>query len=432
VLGLRAIDRSVDAKHEYFAKSEIAVVLCMFPKQLGTVNAMQGIHVLHVASWLSRLSAGVSRVAIELGKSQLERDHYVRWACLKDTHFEEDIVGNEPDLAGRVTLIGGWGPQRLRWAPLFGARALRQNASSQIIHVHGIWSSPCRSSARAARKGNCPYVVVIHGMLDPWAIGFHSVRKAPFIGQVRRMLDRAACIHAGTMSEVDDIRRFGVRSPIAVIPNGVSLSDYQVACTPFARVGEGDSRKRLLFLSRIHPKKGLMLLIEAWSRVSPQFPNWYLSIGGPDEVGFEKTVQLRVEELGVSSSVEFAGPLYGSVKGDMLNSSEAFILPSLSEGFSLAILEAMACSLPVIITKACHFPEVQTARAGVIAGADIEALEAALKSMLGMSASERREMGAKGKALVERDYTWSRVARQTEVLYEWILRGGAKPDFVSC
>ena len=181
-----------------------------------------------------------------------------------------------------------------------------------------------------------------------------------------RNLSQAACLHALCEAEARSYRDFGLRNPICIIPNGVDVPEVGQKGPEARRQPWEDfvkpGRKRLLFLSRIHPKKGLVNLLRAWKGISPLFNDWCLMVAGPDEVGHEAQLRSLCASLGIDDSVYFIGQAYGEDKRALLAAADAFVLPSFSEGISMAVLEAAGAALPVVLTHQCNFP--QLAKAG--------------------------------------------------------------------
>ena len=296
--------------------------------------------------------------------------------------------------------------------------------ASDGVHIHGIWGEHSAVAAQLAREAGKPYIVAAHGMLEGWALRQKRIKKLLYSLLVERSnLQDATCLHALTRAEVDDYRGFQVANPVAVIPNGV---DVAVGATPdqfFDTWPELKGRRLVLFLSRLHPKKGLDILCQVWSRIRRRFPDCHLVLAGPDFEDTRASTEELVDMLDMRDCVTFTGMLSSTMKSSALAASEFFVLPSRSEGFSMAILEAMAMALPVIVTRPCNFPEVATRNCGSVIEPDARELEAAMISMLNGSAGERRDMGRNGQQLVLERYTWECVGRQVTELYDWILGG---------
>lgn len=314
-------------------------------------------------------------------------------------------------------------------------KLMRQNmASSDVLHTHGLWMYINRVSATTAGALRKPHVITPHGMLEPWALANSAWKKS----LMRRLFEdkslrNAACIHALCRPEARNIRSLGFKTPIAVIPNGIDLQEYEELPQREAFVEKWPHLKHckiILFLARIHPKKGLLHLIEAWSRLAAQFPEWHLVIAGPDEVGHQIVLQQAVESYGLTRQMTFVGMLAGADKLTALSAADLFVLPSFSEGFSVAVLEAMASKLTVLLTPQCNFPEASVAGAGIEVNPDAASTQAGLHRLLALSDEQRKAMGLKGYEIVSQNYTWKRIAKQMIEVYDWCLGGGSPPPFV--
>jgi glycosyltransferase involved in cell wall biosynthesis len=186
--------------------------------------------------------------------------------------------------------------------------------------------------------------------------------------------------------------------------------------------------RRALFLSRIHPKKGLLNLIEAWRQVRPR--GWRLLIAGPDESNHLSSVQEAVRQAGLTATVTFVGPVYGQQKLDLFNSADLFILPTFSENFGIAVPEALASAVPVITTKGAPWGCLETHDCGWWVDIGVPPLARALSEATQCSESELRQMGLRGRQLVSREYSLARIGQQMQAVYQWVLGGGARPNCV--
>jgi poly(glycerol-phosphate) alpha-glucosyltransferase len=233
-------------------------------------------------------------------------------------------------------------------------------------------------------------------------------------------------MHALCEEEAKALARLVSSVPICVIPNGIDLPEP--APDRLAR-----SERALLFLGRIHPKKGLELLVEAWGQVPcAAAMGWRLAIAGWDDGGYKAGLMARVRDLGIAGSVSFLGPVFGEMKERLFRSAAAFVLPSLSEGLPMAVLEAWSFGLPVIMTDECHLGVGFTAGAAMRVEPTVASLSAALTDLvIRRSADELRVMGCRGRALVESQFAWPRIGTDMADVYDWIT-GGAKPQSVRC
>lgn len=315
-----------------------------------------------------------------------------------------------------VQLFSAAGPLKTS----FSLRRALASSSVELVHVHGIWSDSQWAAAQIQRKRNTPVVVSPRGMLDPWAVNNAAWKKKLveklFAGKALR---RASCIHALCRSEADSIRAYGLDNPIAVIPNGVELPALgNEGATP-------KPQKTLLFLGRIHPKKGLEELLQAWADVRG---DWKLLIAGWDDGGHEQGLKAHAAALGITDSVEFTGPMHGEEKDALLRCVDAFILPSFSEGLPMSVLEAWSYRLPVIMTDFCNLPEGFEAKAAVRVKPNPASVAEGLRQLVAMPDAQLAELASNGRKLVEDKFTWPRIAESMKQVYEWCVTGGSPPE----
>jgi glycosyltransferase involved in cell wall biosynthesis len=262
-------------------------------------------------------------------------------------------------------------------------------------------------------------------MLDPWSLAQKRLKKKLALAfGYRAVLDNASALHLLNDDEQTLIRPLRLRAPQVVIPNGVFLEEFE----PLPRAGSFTARlprlgghRFILFLSRLHYKKGLDYLADAFARLCQTDRETHLVVAGPDG-GAGGDFERRVSLSGLTDRVHLVGPLYGEAKLAALVDAACFCLPSRQEGFSLAVLEALACRLPVVLSRDCHFPEVAAAGAGEVVGLEARAVADALGRVL-RDDRARRRMGAAGRDLVESRFTWPRVAQSCMAAYARALAG---------
>ncbi len=309
------------------------------------------------------------------------------------------------------------------------AREIRASIGRfDIVHIHELWHHPHLAAYRAALRAGRPLVVTVHGELEPWALGHRRFKKWVYLNLLqRKALNRASLIHALTGTEEEQVRSIGVETPVAVVPNGIDPTPYirLHGREEFRRThGIPEDARVALFLGRLHRKKGLDILAAAFSEIASQRPGGsvdpFLVIAGPDEEGLADGMRAVFRRLGVLDRVRFTGMLAGEDRLPALAAADVFVLPSYSEGFSIAVLEALAAGCPVVITRNCNFPEVAAAGAGLVVEPEAGQVASALARVLDEPELGQR-MGARGRALIEERYTWDRTAAQFADMYRSIL-----------
>jgi glycosyltransferase involved in cell wall biosynthesis len=307
--------------------------------------------------------------------------------------------------------------------------------AAEVVHIHGLWQPQTRRGARAATAARVPYMVAVHGMAEPWALRQKYWKKRMYLALVEsRNLRGAACLHALSRPEIGQLRALAPWTPIGFAPNGVDLAPFD-GLPPRSSLEAEHPELRgkfvLLFFARLHAKKGLDLLAEALRRVAPSRPDLHLLLAGNDD-GEWAPFRARTDAAGLAERITYLGHVSGEQARRTWAAADAFILPSYSEGFSMAILEALACRLPCLITTACYFPEVAAAEGAVVVEPTAEDVTRGVRELLERDPDERAKLGRNGRLLVERDYTWDRQARRLSAIYEWMAGGGPPPDCVEC
>jgi poly(glycerol-phosphate) alpha-glucosyltransferase len=340
---------------------------------------------------------------------------------------------------GSAMARDSWAPVPLHLFPVLGpstfgfARGLDralEAAEMDLLHVHGLWMYISIAASRWSSRTRRPYVVSPHGMLDAWAVAYSRWKKTVALHTYeRRHLEGAACIHALCEPERQAIRSFGLGNPVCVIPNGVAAGNY----VPLLSRSISPAGRTLLFLGRLTPKKGLIALIEAWalSRWRAESAGWELAIAGFGPDDYVNHLRSLVNRLDVAGSVRFIGPVAGAAKAAAFRSADAFILPSISEGQPLAVLEAWSHGLPVLITPQCNLEEGYLARAATQIGCTIPEIEKGLADLFATPAYALREMGRQGRRLVEERFSWAQSAQQWGEVYRWTSGAQARPQSVS-
>jgi glycosyltransferase involved in cell wall biosynthesis len=305
------------------------------------------------------------------------------------------------------------------------ANELSRTASkTDVIHNHGLWLMPNVHSARAATRAKAPLVVSPRGMLSPEALEFSRFKKRVFWTLLQgAAVRRAACLHATSESEFEEIKQFGLRNPVAIVPNGIDLPDLDNSVEP------KKSDRTLLSLGRIHPKKGIDRLLHAWAFVEQTHPDWHLRIVGPSENGYAARLASLGANLGLRR-ISIEGPIYGHDRLSAYRDADLFVLPTLNENFGLSVAEALAAGTPVISTVGAPWQGLETEGCGWWVDQGIEPLAAALSRAMALPRAVLRAMGTKGRAWMERDFSWNRASREMAGVYRWLSGRGNPPSCV--
>ncbi|MCC6580650.1 MAG: glycosyltransferase [Phycisphaeraceae bacterium] len=394
--------------------------------------------IIHVIGSLDPAAGGPPMVASRLAAAQAALDHHVRIVCYMDPHQQQDAEEALLAVPGfdrvRLNAISTAGLTEQWLGTQAGhhvRRLLEGKAKQTILHLHGVWEPLLAQAAKAARKMGSAYVVTPHGMLDPWSLQQSAAKKKLALTLGRRaMLQQAAFLHLLNDDENELLTPLNLSAPRQVIPNGVFMDEIdplppegQFRGTIAEKCPGLGNHPFVLFLSRVHPKKGLDRLVRAISELEAERHRVHLVIAGPDG-GAEADNRQLARSLGMEDHIHWVGPLWGRDRFAAMIDAACFCLPSRQEGFSLAITEAMACGKAVVISKSCHFPQVNDAGAGMVVDLkdenvddDAEALAQALREVL-TQPHKAAAMGREGRRLVEERFTWPVVVRQMIEAYQ--------------
>ena len=293
-----------------------------------------------------------------------------------------------------------------------------------LIHIHQVWHYPGYAAFRAARKHKLPCVLTIHGELSDWGLRQKALKKRIYTFVLMdRILRNVNVLHAVTRAEKEQIVKLGYETPVVVAPNGIEPAPFEALPDPaefIQRFPVLKGKRIVLFLGRLHAKKGLDILARSFSTIAKRFEDIVLLVVGPNKFGTrEKMESILISEDLLDRTV-FTGLLTGEDKLAAMNCADLFVLPSHSEGFAITVLEAMAARLPVVITKGCEFPEVSEHGAGLVVEAD-EAPIAEAITMLLSDNDLRKRMGQQGHKLVTEGYTWQATVATLVNLYETLV-----------
>ena len=376
--------------------------------------------VLHTVHALPERAGGPARTVPALCEAVALTGRY-RVVLLTTSRPGETNLRPDPARVETVELPDGR-PLRRR----FREEIARLHADRRLaaIHDHGQWLATNRAAADAARRLGVPRVVAPRGMLSPWARSHRKLLKtAAWRAFARRDLNAAAAVHATSDLEAEELRVLGVRPPIQVIPNGVHVPD-PLPDVPKAGVDDDDPREAL-FLSRIHPKKGLPDLIAAWAALTAEgvADGWRLRVVGPDELGHRADLERQATAAGLplagpGGGVRFEGPVADAEKWSLYARASLFVLPTHSENFGVVVAEALACGVPVVTTTAAPWALMREARCGWWVDPGAAPLAAALRAACVRSPHELGEMGGRGRETVRSRFGWGAIGTEAAALYK--------------
>lgn len=381
---------------------------------------MRPLHAVHVVPHIDDEASGPSYSVPRLCQSLAEHGHRVGLMCLR---APESVPGVELEVYRQWRV-----PARFALSTQL-AGALRERADHvDIVHNHSLWSMANVAAGWVVPGHRAKLVTSPRGTLSAWALAHSRAVKRALWPLQQRALTRADLLHATSDEEHDEIRALGLIAPVLVVPNGIDIPPLpeQPARTEH---DNPDRVRTLLFLSRIHPKKGIDRLLHAWQHLHPRFPDWQLVIAGRGEPAHVAEVTSLAGSLRLPR-VHFPGPLYGAKKSAAYADADLFVLPTHSENFGMVVAEALAHGRPVVVSRGAPWSGLEAHRCGWWVDQSNDALTAALDNAMTMDAGERSEMGRRGRNWMMNDYGWSSVARRMSEAYLWLASDGPRPETV--
>lgn len=322
------------------------------------------------------------------------------------------------------SLIGSMEPFRISWS--MTERLWEATAKSDLVHNNGMWAGITTLAALEAIGHKRPLIWTTRGTLSEAALlKKKALKSVQWWVLQKHLLRHVSCFHATSEKEASDIARAGISTPIAVIPHGIHI--------PLQWNGNkrrSGRTRRLLFLSRVVPGKGVKLLLNSWSVLEGEQADWELVIAGPDSRGYRRKMQDLVKKRNIRR-VKFIGTVTGEKKTHVFQNADLFVLPTEMENFGIAIGEAMAHGVPVVITQNTPWDEVERRQCGWRIQRTSKALRIALREAMALTDAERHAMGRRGQAWISSDFTWAESARKMEITYRWILGKEPQPDWVN-
>lgn len=327
------------------------------------------------------------------------------------------------------------GPKFLKFSTKFCKIITDQITDETLLHTQSLWNYPPFCAFKLSKKYNLPLVMSIRGNLYGWNLNKSKWKKDLALNFFQmKMFKEASCLHATEENEVKAIRNLGIKTPVALISNGIEIDEFEKLPSKKEAIInlELDVTKRyILFMSRIDSKKGLEYLVNNFIKLENSFSEWELLIAGPvyDQKYFNK-INVVIANANIKKKVHYCGMVSGQKRLDLFAASELFILPAHTENFGMVIGEAMAAKLPVITTTGTPWKVLNDKKAGWWVKLNNENIFEALEKAMDSSSQELLKMGEQGYEIIKKDFTWEEVATKMELVYSWLLHKTEKPDFV--
>ena len=370
---------------------------------------------------ITRKAGGVFNAVCDLFTNKAFTGEEIKIFSYKD----ENVLKDLPSWKGLPIQLFKAGP--MLYSKEVKKKLLQETAD--IFHMEALWRYPHILMGIWKKHYKIPIVCSPHGMLDPYIIKKQGKIKR-IIANIFFSIGLIAvyCYHALCQKEMEDIRAYGLKQPIAIIPNGINLPKTT------KKYVKPDSNYHLLYLGRLHPKKGIDILLQAIATLKKENPNifnnWIIDIVGWDHENCQTKLEHIVHSNNLKEIVIFHGGLFGEDKIKMYANADAYILPSHGEGLPMTILEAWSWKLPVVMTPQCNIPEGFEANAAIRIEDNVSSIKQGLQTLFNMSDEERISMGNRGYKLVSENFTWDASAQKMIMLYKWLTNQGEKPDFV--
>jgi glycosyltransferase involved in cell wall biosynthesis len=381
------------------------------------------IRVVHACAYFAPafLYGGPPRSVFDLCRAQIEAG--------ADVQVVTTTANGDAELGGALVARSEYEGVPVRYCPrawprsIFNAPTLRATVAdalrdADLLHIHGLWNATVWAAAAAAREVQRPYIVSPRGMLAPAALAHDSWRKRLIYPVKDRQVVRgAARFHATSLSEYADIEAFAGPRRTVCIPNGVDLPPLVNGDARVARecMGLPPDAPVLLFLGRLHPIKRLDLLAAAFAIVRAKFVDARLVIAGPDEDGHRAAIAPLFAPFG--PAVTWTGRVNEDAKRQWLEIASALVMCSNSESFGMSAAEAMAAGVPVVVTRTCPWPEIESHGTGFWVEQTGDAIAQALLTLLA-DRTAAEAMGRRGRALIAARYSWPRIAASLIHEYE--------------
>jgi poly(glycerol-phosphate) alpha-glucosyltransferase len=377
--------------------------------------------VVYATPSVSRLYTGVYEVERNVALELFKLDIAVEIFGLEDKFTAEDLVHWLP-LVPSVHKVRG--PSIIGYSDTYLKALL--NSTGNVGHIHALWSYSSYALYKWSKQKNHPYLLTANGYLDEWALNNSKVKKKIALKFVfNKILTEAGCIQVNSEHEYQSVRNLGLTNPVCLISNGVNLPDLSLSYdSPWQNIQNTKNKKILLYLSRIHQKKGVHLLLEAWNHLnsSDLLKDWNLVIVGfscPTSA-YEEKIRDYIKNNKLEETVTTLEGQYGADMLSCYSNCDAFILPSFSEGAAIAALNAWAFSKPTIITPQCNLSDGYRFGASFEAQPETQSIIHAILKLINSTPEERKLMGKRGRDMVEMRYSWKAITLKLLEIYNWL------------
>ena len=388
------------------------------------------IKLLYSTPSVSRDIGGILEVERNLALQFHHKGVYIDVISLEDKNTENDRDSWLP-LKPLCHKVAGYKP--IGYSKTYLPSLMSSEAN--VGHIHSLWSYTSYALYQWAKNKNRPYVLTPNGMLDKWALNNSKWKKKPALFLfMNRVLENAACIQVNTRHEYNCVREFGLKNPVCLVTNGVLIPDLNKKyVAPWEKLEKAKNKKILLYLSRVHPKKGIDFMLEAWKNILVENENsasWHLVLVGFkfNNDPYENKLISYIDENGLNDSVSLIEGQYGTDMQACYANCTAYILPSLSEGVPIAVLNAWSFAKPSLITPECYLPEGFEANACIKISPDAAGTQQGISEMLNLSENELKQFGQRARTLAEEKFSWTAIANQLQEVYEWILNNKKIPS----
>lgn len=301
------------------------------------------------------------------------------------------------------------------------------NNQFDLVHGQGVWVPIYHKMANILYRNNIPFIMTPRGALEPWCLKRKALKKklALMLYQ-KRDLQRSKAILTTASMEANNLRNLGITVPIAIIPNGIDVSEYP--CRPSE--SKESVKKQIVFISRISPKKGIEFLIDAWEQLHKKYPDWSIKIAGNGSENYIQELKNKVLGKGLQGMVDIIPPIFGKDKYNLYTKSSLFVLPTYSENFGMVIAEAMSCGLPIITTTGTPWTELDEKGIGWCIDLSLDNVVKTISKAIDLGQDKLFEMGQKGSQYVHDTFQYTKVAEKNKCLYEWAVGKTDVPEFV--